>query len=495
MYITSILIFLILYFIFIRTHLKLAVMFIIVALPSYLIRFSFFGVPFTILEAMILIAFFSWFVFDTNFKNFIKGEYKFKDYLENKKNRTPYPFRFEISFVLIISFMAVAVAGFSNEAFGIWKAYFFEAILFFVLVLNVFKKDIRSIIYSLAVSAFGVSVFAIVQKFTGIFIENDLWRAEETRRVVSFFGYPNAVGLFLAPIIMILIGYLFFLFCHSREIKKTEEFRSFASAQDDKKREFLKFDNIVKGFLIITIITSIVAIYFAKSEGALVALLFAFVVFGLFLNKWTRTITASLMIIGIGVVLLTPSLKDYTVSKASLMDFSGQVRRAQWAETWQMLKDGRIIQGSGLSNYKKEIEPYHIEGIFYNDGTDPDFHRHTVFNEEYRKKAWRPTEIYLYPHNIFLNFWTELGLLGMLLFTWIIIKFFIISFSNFKFQISNFPKTKANTVILGLTCSMLVIIVHGLVDVPYFKNDLSVLFWLIIAIASIIYLKNKKALD
>ena len=32
---------------------------------------------------------------------------------------------------------------------------------------------------------------------------------------------------------------------------------------------------------------------------------------------------------------------------------------------------------------------------------------------------------------------------------------------------------------------MVVLLVHGLVDTPYFKNDLSVLFWLIIGLGII----------
>ena len=31
-----------------------------------------------------------------------------------------------------------------------------------------------------------------------------------------------------------------------------------------------------------------------------------------------------------------------------------------------------------------------------------------------------------------------------------------------------------------LMATMVALLVHGLVDVPYFKNDLSVLFWLIV---------------
>ena len=52
--------FLIFYLILAKIRLDWAVMFLIAALPSYLIRFSVLGVPFTLLEAMILISFTVW---------------------------------------------------------------------------------------------------------------------------------------------------------------------------------------------------------------------------------------------------------------------------------------------------------------------------------------------------------------------------------------------------------------------------------------------------
>ena len=36
--------------------------------------------------------------------------------------------------------------------------------------------------------------------------------------------------------------------------------------------------------------------------------------------------------------------------------------------------------------------------------------------------------------------------------------------------------------ILGAMASMAALLVHGLVDVPYFKNDLALLFWIIYAL-------------
>ena len=89
-----------------------------------------------------------------------------------------------------------------------------------------------------------------------------------------------------------------------------------------------------------------------------------------------------------------------------------------------MLQDGRLIAGAGLANYQTSIKPYHTEGIFIKDYSDPESQRKLVFNEAYRNAHWQPLEVYLYPHNIILNFWSELGLAGMLLFVWMIIKYF-----------------------------------------------------------------------
>ena len=70
------------------SHLDWAILLLIFSLPSYLIRFNIFGLPTTLLEVMILITFFIWFIkfLWPNFKNFLK----------NRKKNLPYPFSWEI---------------------------------------------------------------------------------------------------------------------------------------------------------------------------------------------------------------------------------------------------------------------------------------------------------------------------------------------------------------------------------------------------------------
>ncbi|MBU0636874.1 O-antigen ligase family protein [Patescibacteria group bacterium] len=449
-------------------HLNWAVMFIIIALPSYLIRFHIFSLPINLLELMIMLAFFVWFV---------ANYYKLKTNLlrnfqkDSNKIKIDYPFKLEIILLLIISFVAVAVAGFSSSSLGIWKAYFFEPILFFILVLNVFKNEqtarinLEKILWSLTLSALIVSIFAIYQKITGAFIFNEFWASVATRRVTSFFNYPNAVGLYLGPIILILIGWLTQIIANQKlRIKNCES----------KIKQILEIS-----FIFVTVILSLLAIYFAKSEGAMLGVIIGLIIFGLLINKKSRlTVFLFIIIFSSSIYVYSPA-KNYLITKITLSDLSGQIRQQQWEETLKMLKDKRIISGAGLANYQKIIQQYHREGIFFNSENDPDFHRKTVFNEEYKKKHWQPTEIYLYPHNIILNFWSELGLAGLLLFIWIIGKYFYLS-------IINLFEKKNKYLILGLFGAMIVIVVHGLVDVPYFKNDLAILFWLLIAMMGVI---------
>ena len=447
----SIIIFLALFAFLAYKKLDWSVLLIIAGTPLYLIRFKVLGIPMTTLEAMILIAFFVWV--------FVKDGPKFKTLLK-KAGRIAYPYKWEILGVLVISWLAIITAGITNEAFGVWKAYFFEPLLLFILIINLFSnaEGRKKIILSLGVSALLVSLFAIYQKITGQFIDNPFWAATETRRAVSFFGYPNAIGLFLAPMIMLFIGQLF-----SKTTKKEKLFLSF------------------------TIITSILAIFFAQSYGAMAGLIVALLVFGLFINKKLRIVAVSGAVVGLVIIFSYVPLRQFVIQKVTLNALSGQIRQQQWIETKKMLLNNRILQGAGLSGYQKAVVPYHQEGIFLKND-DPNWLEKIRTSAQYRQQMWQPTEIYMYPHNIFLNFWSELGIFGALLFCWIIAKFL---WQSGRF----FLKEKTNTerfIALGLFTSMIALVIHGLVDVPYFKNDLSALFWISIAMLGGLTLKQNE---
>jgi len=428
-----------------------ALLTIITALPAYLLRFKVLGLPSTLLEVMILIAFAVWF-----FKFFVPG---LKGYFKNRAGHVAYPFKWEIILLIIIAFLAASVSGFTSGALGIWKAYFFEPILVFILLFNVFKekKDWSKILWALLVSAAVVSLFAIFQKITGLFIANPLWQAAAaTRRAVSFFGYPNAVGLYLGPLILIFSGWL-------------------ASLSWKNWREQYR----TKIIIALTIIISLLAIYFAHSIGTLVGVAVALIIFALFSNRHLRLWGGSALIIIIAALFIITPSRNFIINKMSFQDLSGQIRKQQWKETLIMLNSGHFLLGAGLDNYQKIIAPYHQAGLFFNRDRLANFDAQLTTSASLRAKYWQPVEIYMYPHNILLNFWSELGLLGLFLFVWIIVKYLFIAT---KLTITFGKEKKSEKYLaLGLMAAMITIIVHGLVDVPYFKNDLAVMFWLLVA--------------
>ena len=95
----------------------------------------------------------------------------------------------------------------------------------------------------------------------------------------------------------------------------------------------------------------------------------------------------------------------------------------------------------------------------------------------------------MYPHYIFLNFWTEIGLLGALIFTWLIGRYY---YDAIKL-LSKVEKNK-RPLLLALIGAMSAIFIHGLVDVPYFKNDLAIIFWLLVAILGLIKIQHQKTI-
>lgn len=452
-----------------------AVLLLLAGLPSYLLRFEVMGLPSTVLEGMILISFGVWLLTRTNFSRFFKGEYKVKDYIRNSQKRRGYPFGPEMIALLLISFVAVGVSGFNMEALGLWRAYFFEPLLVFILVINLFQRreDIYRVITALSVSALAVAGFAIIQKFTGWMMPAEYWGEDVVNRVTSFYDYPNAVGLLVAPISLAALGVFL------RKIKRLYE------VHWDWMKNFSLGEGVMLVISLLTVLSSWTAIIWARSEGAAAGVVVALVAFGLLYGKRTRIVSVAILILIGGFIYSYTPAQEYVTEKTTLSDLSGEIRKVQWSGAWEMLSEEyRWFTGTGLAGYQETVASYRPPGLFFNKYDDPDFRRKIVlFNEEYKSQFWQPLEVYLYPHNIFLNFWTELGLLGMLLFVWIMIKYFYYGYKSLS--------GKERELSLALIISLIAIIIHGLVDVPYFKNDLAVQFWVLVALVSLVHRKEK----
>lgn len=391
-------------------NLKWPLYLIIAFLPSYLIRFTLFKIPVTLLEAMIIIAFV-----------FFLTKYKLTWLKDFKNNAFFWPI---MAILMVASFSTIISPDFIKAA-GLWKAYFIEPILFYIILINSIKtkNDWQNIFWALGLSALYLGLIAGWQFESGwnvpaAFLKNNT----SVDRVVSVFGYPNALGLYLGPIIILFSGWLL---------------------QPAKK--------ILQLSKLAVIILSFATIVLAKSEAAILSIIAVWLMAGLIIKK-TRYYFLALTVLAILIFMVIPQINGYLSEKILLQDYSGFIRRLIWQESFAMLKDNWFL-GAGLAGYQIKIAPYHL----------PTF------------------EIFLYPHNIVLNFWSELGLTGLLVFIWLIILFL------WKNLVEILRATSLQEKILYLTLIfvMLQLLIHGLVDAPYFKNDLSVLFWLIIGLYTI----------
>ncbi|MCX6785831.1 MAG: O-antigen ligase family protein [Candidatus Komeilibacteria bacterium] len=398
-------------------------------LPTYLIRFSVFGIPATLLEGMIIILFIIWLIKEKISLNPLIWLKNLKNKNE-EKNAIPKLLRWPIILLLIASTISVFVSPDLRNALGIWKAYFIEPIMFLLIFVYNIKTsaEIKNVIKALGVTALAIGIFAVIQALTGALIPNAFWAAEATRRITTFFGYPNANGLFLIPIVFLTLG----------------------SLATEKKLIWQIISRLV-------VTLSVIAIICTHSTGAVLGLVAGLLAIVLFYKKTRLPVLISCFFVLL-IFTFSPAIQNKisnslflaSQTRLPLVPTDLQIRSQIGRETLTMLS-ARPIFGAGLAGYQTAVAPYHVN---------------------------KHIEIFLYPHDFFLNFWTETGLLGLLAIIWLLAGFFRLAAKN------------PNILTFSAIWAIIALLVHGLVDVPYFKNDLAILFWIIIGI--VIILNNKE---
>ncbi|MDQ6695533.1 MAG: O-antigen ligase family protein [Chloroflexota bacterium] len=82
-----------------------------------------------------------------------------------------------------------------------------------------------------------------------------------------------------------------------------------------------------------------------------------------------------------------------------------------------------------------------------------------------------------HPHNLVLDYWLSLGIMGVFILTWLMLRFGREAMSRVRAATRGLdPVGKA--IALGLIAFMTDFLVHGLVDNSYFLMDLALMFWL-----------------
>ena len=329
------------------------------------------------------------------------------------------PFTYAALLFLVAGAIDVITAPDRRAALGLYRAYLIEPIAFFLVVSTVARTLPRALTIAL-----GLGVGAIGLAIPNAWVVLQAIRHHtlhvESQTPVVIYLTANGVAMFLEP--LIALGGSLLLFSRDRNVRLVSL--------------------VVLAVIVPTELLTL-------SRGGYLTL--AVITVGLALAHRYRW-----QLIGAGAVLAVALSRIPGVAQrlAVEVDFSNGnntlVGRSQlWSATLRMLRDHPLF-GAGLSGFTERLGPY-----------------------------WNANHIdrFIDPHNILLNFWSETGILGVIAFGWILVTAFVVSWRGWRLS-----PPEWRPVHYGVFLAMVAFVVHGLIDVPYFKNDLSLEFWTLVGI-------------
>lgn len=315
---------------------------------------------------------------------------------------------------------AFCCGNYSSHGLGIIKGWFIIPIVFsfFSSVLFADGKGIRKIFYAIFISTFCVSLISI------FYALNE--RVTYDGRLKAFYLSPNHLSMFL------IFGIFVFIYLYS-----TEKYRSV---------------KILLSFSLICLLFSVYKTFsYSVWLSSSTALFFSLSILGKFPRK--RLILGSL----IAIFLLFISLQANSSKLRSSLDEKSSVysRMVIWKSSLKMASDNPVF-GIGPGNFQTKYLQYQQYYPSYPEWAVPQ------------------------PHNIYMAFWLQSGMIGLL-------SFIYISLLSIRttFKIKNVALAAA------LLSGIFYVLFHGAVDTPFWKNDLSYIFWLFVFVINSQKIKNQ----
>jgi O-antigen ligase len=330
------------------------------------------------------------------------------------------PFTIPAAVFLVAGAISVLVSPEQLKGLGLYRAYLVEPIAFFFVLGHVANSAWRAR-FVLA----GLAVGGGVAGLANAVVVLDAIRHHTLNLAlpppVVIYNTSNATALFLVPLIAIAAS--LFLYDRERWIRP-------ASA----------------AFLAVGLVGTALSL----SRAGYIALGVIAVILAA-LNRY-RWYLLPAVVVGAAAVSRVPAIASRLAHEIDPSDpYNTLVSREHlWQATLRMLQDHPIL-GTGLYGFRRSIQPYR-GGVYQEDLT--------------------------YPHNIVLNMWTETGLLGLAAFLWLLVQTFRVSWRGWTSGPAPWRAIQ-----LGVVLAIVAIIVHGVVDVPYFKNDLALEFWTFLGLA------------
>ncbi|MFQ5593641.1 MAG: O-antigen ligase family protein, partial [Anaerolineae bacterium] len=331
---------------------------------------------------------------------------------------------FAVIFFVIISLISPLVAANTGVAFHELRVVVIDSALLYFLVRSsgLSRSQLWRLVDVLVVAGLLVSLYGFYQYiFSG-----DVIVAEGVRRMRGVYPSPNNLSLFLGRIVPIA-GVV----------------AVWGPAQ--WRRLFYAVAGLI--------ITGALFLTFSRAAW-LVGLPAAVLFVGLVRGRRALTgAVAAILALALSVLPLAGTARINSLFELSTG--SSTYRRIKlWQSAVHMIRDHPVF-GVGLDNFLYQ------------------------YREHYILAGARDDPSLSHPHNLILDFWTRLGILGVVALGWLVYAFFQTTWQLYRRLDEN-----GQVLVLGLMSSMVYTLAHGLLDNSYFLVDLAYVFMLTIGIAS-----------
>lgn len=408
---------------------------------SYFLKIHIAGVPFTLIEVFIYILFFVYFLSSVKEVFLFRKQQKILFFLKNNW----YVF-FPVSLFLVGTIAALFIVPLQMKlpdgtifyayqtALGIFKGWIINPLLFFLILVMSVKENRQFIFlfHSYVFSALFLSLYALFQVISNQYITPD-------HRASGPFESANYLALYIAPAVLYALirfqetGSLFF----HRKIQKIQ-------------------------FLYWTLVFFILlfSLFFTKSYAAFFAVFFSAIIYFTIRYRKTVHVYFKRKVFFIGIL-----------SALVFLFFSFFIDPHKFQNVWQ-------IQNRNSTSVRIEVYTiaWHLiqEHWFY--GIGPGQFQPYYALEAPRILGHAPYEwSMLHPHNLYFAVWLNIGFLGLFGFLWLL----VVCFRKFFLYLHFYDADKVPFPLISFSL-LCIILIHGLMDTPFFKNDLSLLFWLIV---------------
>lgn len=380
--------------------------------PAYVLKLRIFDLPANFLMLWIFLFWLIFFIFLVLNKSLIQ----FLTPIRNWGKTT---------LIFITLFFLSGIIGFfyngaSLEKLGQFIVLFLQPVSLFFIAGYIFKKFPDSKHYLLNAVYFSLALaglLAFLQYFSLWGLPKTFWgNSVEPKRAISFFIHPNFYALWCAPLLAFLLPDL------GLRVKNF-------------KKDWVKI-------LLWTIGGAGLILSLSRSGwlGLGIAILVYLIIAA---DKKIRKLAGIIMVVLVIVIISIPNLR-WRFALPLYGEKSAVSRLSLWNTGLKGIKESPLF-GLGLTGFSQNWERLN---------TDPGL-----------------TEPHNFPHNIFLNFWVETGILGLFSFIGLLWLF-----------IYQGLKSRQNIFKLGVSLFLITMVFQGLIDNPYFKNDLSIIFWIIMSL-------------